>query len=66
MGLDFCQLEELVKLYAVDTTSGLGSTESFTVSPDKLAGSGFLIDYVTFLDDINAESGEFIQSIPEK
>ena len=65
-GIDFSQLEELTKLYAVDTTSGLGGVESYTISPDKLAGSGFLIDYITFLNDIQIEQNEFIPSVPEK
>ena len=65
-GLNFEQLDELVGLYKVDTTSGYGSVTEFTVSPDKLAGAGFLVDYLTFIKDIDAEFGNFVPSLPEK
>ena len=65
-GLNFEQLDELVGLYKVDTTSGYGSVNEFTVSPDKLAGSGFLVDYLTFIKDIDAEFGNFVPSLPQK
>ena len=35
------------------------------MSPDKLCGSGWDIDYISFIKDVNAESQDFIQDKAE-
>lgn len=49
--LTFKQLEELVDIYKTEATSG-----SNQISPDKLAGGGFDVNYVNFIKDVDDES----------
>lgn len=44
----------------MDTTSGVGTLQSYTVTPDKLVGDGFLIDYVRFVRDVGSETTDYV------
>lgn len=52
----------MARIYSVDTTSGVGTLSAYTATPDKLAGDGFLVDYVQFVKDVNADVSEYVPS----
>ena len=65
IGLNFEELQEICNFYSVETISGLGDTKVCTTSPDKLIGSGFLVDYITFIRDIDIEN-DYVPSVAKQ
>ncbi|KAH0576724.1 hypothetical protein SS50377_20070 [Spironucleus salmonicida] len=63
-GITFEELQKVCNFYSVETVSGLGSTDVYSAGPDQLINSGFLVDYITFLKDVEAEVGDYIPSVP--
>lgn len=50
----------------MDTTSGVGTLDLYTPTPEKLSGGGFYIDYMQFCNDVKSEVTEFVKSAPRE